>query len=204
MNKIIITLITISSVLLFTSCSAPIGRIKDEDKYLFTDYYITNNLDTVKCRIDIDLDLLYAFQLEDLLYRVTLFDNKGKKKFRPGNINSFVIRTDDGSEYKFVSLEQDKTKFYRAIVEGEISLYYDYKIIFSNIFGNSAPFIFDVFVSKDNKLVRVNLNSQKDRVRNFFKDNSYVLSRWDYMWVVGRVNLLEFADLIKEYNETAE
>ena len=160
----------------------------------FSGYYITNNLDTVNCIININYH-----NFSKVTKKVNLIDNEGKKKFKPNEINSFVINTRYGEPYKFVSLGVDEKNFYHEIINGKISLYIFYPptLLYG---GPEIP-----VALKDNELVFLNAINRKQRVSNLLKDNPVVLEKWEATkfnaWTDSNLDTTEIEKYFREYNE---
>jgi len=93
----------------------------------FDGYYITNEDDTIKCKVEIGVNLFR----EDLLKystvarRVKIFNDKGdKQKFKPNEIKGFCIHKTKTEDLHFKSITIDKSeRFVLAHSIGKIQLY---------------------------------------------------------------------------------
>ncbi len=124
----------------------------------FSGYYVTNNLDTIHCNINLIKKHVDHYDFSKVTKSVNLVDNEGKRKFKPHEIICFVINIPNKGVYKFVSLVEDKKKKFHEILSGKISLYKTYS---THSYDGSLAII--PVALKDNKLVYLNVANRKQK-----------------------------------------
>ncbi|MDD6211110.1 MAG: hypothetical protein PUB21_10955 [Bacteroidales bacterium] len=92
-------------------------------------FYVTNNLDTIKCKINIEENFFHknVYHFHRISRGVKLKDTEGVKFFRPQEIACFVVFVPSGDTCKFVSVQTDNHYFYHEVAAGKIFMYLKYQ-----------------------------------------------------------------------------
>lgn len=161
-------------------------------------YYVTNNLDTIKCRIGLSENPFYkgVYLFQRISERVRLIDAEGRKKFRPQEIAGFVLFLPDGDNCKFVSVPTDNRYFYREMASGEITMYFKYMshpydrgmITECVLFKNNVPVVLGYMSSR---------RKQREKINLLLSDKPEVLAKWE----AAEFSLDTLQEVIKEYNK---
>lgn len=166
----------------------------------FSGYYITNVLDTVQCVFVLQKKHKDFFDFSMIAKTVILRDLEGAKKFKPHEINCFVINIPEEGIYKFISLKEDEKQFFHEIIYGKISLY---KVYSKHPYDGSLAII--PVAHKDNKLIYLNVVNRKQRISNLLIDNPIVSEKWkatkSNAWTGSWFDTTEIEEFIREYNE---
>lgn len=117
------------------------------------DYYISKSNDTIYCKI-IDLGST----------RVYVTVNGIREKFKPSDIKSVVF---GNSKNKFVSLTNDKDRFFREIIVGKLSYY--------NTTGLASDYPIMV---KEDKIVWLNVLNPRNRISELISDCPELYKEW--------------------------
>ena len=161
-------------------------------------YYVTNNLDTIKCKIDISKNIFWkdVYHFHWISEGVRLIDAEGVKFFRPQEITSFVVTVPNGVTCKFISVQTDNRYFYREMAVGKISMYLKYQthsydggmLTDCVFFKNGQSTILGFMNTKKNQRKKVNL---------LLSDNPEVLAKWEKV----KFTIDTLQEIIEEYNK---
>lgn len=161
-------------------------------------YYVTNNLDTIKCKIDISENIFYkgVYNFHRISEGVKLIDAEGVRKFKPQEIASFVVFVPSGDTCKFVSIQTDNRYFYREMAVGKISMYLKYQT-----HPYDKGMITECVFLKNNETTELGFMStrrtQREKVNLLLSDNPEVLAKWE----TAKFSIETLQEIIKEYNK---
>ena len=160
-------------------------------------YYVTNNLDTIQCKINISKNIFHkdVYHFHRISERVRLIDAEGTKNFSPQEIASFVVIVPNGDTCKFVSVQTDNRYFYREMAVGKISMFLIYQ---THPYDRSM--LTDCIFFKNNESTKLGfmntIRNQRKKVSLLLSDNPEVLAKWE----TAKFNLDTLQEIIKEYN----
>ena len=161
-------------------------------------YYVTNNLDTVECKIDISENMFHkgVYHFHRISEGVKLKDAEGVKFFRPQEITSFVVFVPSGDTCKFVSVQTDNNYFYREMAAGKIFMYLKYQT-----HPYDKGMITECIFFKNNEPTKLGMMStrknQRKKVSLLLSDNPEVLAKWEK----AKFSIDTLQEIIKEYNK---
>ncbi len=188
-NKLNLRILMVFSLIIISFSSAVAKE--------YQGYYVTNDLDTIKCTFNITENIFYKgdYNFHMISQRVRLTDAEGKKYFKPQTIACFVIFLPIG-ECKFVSMQTDDYYFYHELATGKISMY----LVYHKHPYDGGKITHCVFY-KNNELTELGtmttMRNQRKKVNLLLSDNPEVLAKWE----AAEFSYEILQALIKEYNE---
>ena len=136
-------------------------------------FYVTTNGDTITCQIVTTPTLMGEINFSVLAKRLTVIENNEKKKFSPSDIQSFVVKDDQGTKHTFVSLRGDKSRFFNEVIKGKLSLYN----LYSNDLYDGSTIIMPIMV-KDDKIFYLNFINRRQIIGNLISDCPKLFKEW--------------------------
>ncbi len=161
-------------------------------------YYVTNRLDTIKCKINIEENIFWKneYLFQRISAKVRLVDAEGVKTYRPQEISGFVVYVPSGDTCKFVSVPSDDNYFYREMATGKISMYLKYMT-----HGYDGGMMTDCVFIKNNEISNLGIMStrghQRKVISNLVADKPEVLAKWQE----AKFSIETIQSTVKEYNK---
>ena len=161
-------------------------------------YYLTNRLDTIKCKISIEENFFYKgeYLFQRISAKVKLVDAEGVKKFSPQEISGFVVYVPSGDTCKFVTVPSDDNYFYREMAAGKISMYLKYMT-----HPYDGGMMTDCVFIKNNEISKLGTMStrghQRKVVSDLVSDKPEVLAKWQ----AAQFSIETIQSTVKEYNK---
>jgi hypothetical protein len=151
-------------------------------------FIITNKLDTIYGHIKLFGNTNYlnlSRHTEELIFTV----NGEEKTYVPDQVKAFVFYDGD-TKYFFRTIpELKKYKFFHVVIDGKISLCYDYHGLYSNT--NRTGYIL-----KDESILSFGILQIKKKLATFLMDDNEIYNAW-----IKDARPLDMEKFIIRYNE---
>ncbi|WP_321319226.1 hypothetical protein [Labilibaculum sp.] len=150
---------------------------------------VISGKDTIRCEIFVKTGFKKRLEQNYFTKKVSILKDDVKTKYKPHQIDAFIISSPTEGELKFVSLSGDKQNFYREIIKGRIS-YYN----FCATIDYTTSYL--PVVVKNDKIIFLNVMNSKQRLAKLLIDYPELHSDW-----INKYSNKDRIEVIRKYNK---